>query len=492
MFKLWLGRFALLFMIVFCITGQAAENWIRTYGGASDDYAWSVHILPDNGSIVAGSTKSFGAGGYDYYLLRLNSAGDTLWTKTYGGSGDDLAYSVDVTNDGGYILAGWTKSFGATGGAFYIVRTDDMGDTLWTKIYAGTLTGYPANQGWNAFQTNDGGYFISGRNSDGLEFRAIKTDSSGDSLWSRFYGTAENIEKPLASQQTFDGGYIIAGYQAPYLFHEAPYLVKINSAGDTLWTKLYRWPDNDDCSSIRQTADSGYVIAGATNSFSLGLNDGYIMRLDANGDSIWMKTYGGTDDDWPAYVDLAPDGGYILAGGTVTYAVGGCDIYLIKTDSLGDTVWTRTFGGEFDEDCSSVKSAPDGGYIIAGSTTSWGAGGMDVLIIKTDSLGAAGVNYLPEEEPVPSDMYLCAYPNPSSAGATISYTLPEQGDVELAVYNVLGQKIKCLVKVNQMPGQYSTRWDLKDEAGGKAAAGIYFYRLDTRKHKATKRMLIIR
>ncbi len=444
----------LLSALLFCLPAYSAENWQRTYGGANTDYGWSVQPTPDSGYIVAGATKSFGAGGYDYYLLKLDSAGDTLWTKTYGGTSADLAYSVDITDDGGYVVAGWTTSFGATSGAIYIVKTNAVGDTQWTRKYTNNYAGYPPIQGWTIFQTMDKGYFISSASS-GLDFLVIKTDSLGDSLWSKTYGTVANTERSLASQSTLDEGYIIGGYQRPYVNNEAPYLVKINAMGDTIWTKLYRWPINDDCSSIRQTADSGYLIAGATTSFGAGMCDGYMMKLDAKGDSIWMKTYGGPSDDWPAYVQLAPDGGYILAGGTVSYAVGGVDIYLIKTDSMGDTTWTRTFGGELDEDCSSVQPTPDGGYVIAGLTTTWGAGGMDVFIVKTDAAGLVGVAEDPLVKYSLPDTKITAWPNPFT-----KYTSIPGCEKELfAIYDVLGR----LVGTCQ-----------GNQVGKELTAGVYF------------------
>lgn len=440
--------------LLFCLPAYSGTTWQRTYGGANTDYGWSVQPTPDGGYIVAGATKSYGAGGYDYYLLKLTSAGDTSWTRAYGGASDDLAYSVDITDDGGYVLAGWTKSFGATSGAIYIVKTNAVGDTQWTKKYINNYAGYPPVQGWTVYQTTDRGYFIS--SSIGLNFLAIKTDSLGDSVWSRSYGTAANIEHSLASQATFDGGYILAGYQAPYVSHEAPYLVKVGDTGDTLWTMLYRWPDNDDCSSIRQTADSGYIIAGATNSFGAGMCDGYMMKLNANGDSIWMKTYGGPSDDWPAYVQLASDGGYILAGGTVSFAVGLYDIYLIKTDSIGDTVWTRTFGGSLEEDCSSVQPTPDGGYVIAGLTTSWGAGGMDVFIVKTDADGLVGVAEGPPVKYSLANTKITACPNPFTKYTSI----PGREKELFAVYDVLGR----LVGTCQ-----------GSQVGKDLTAGVYFF-----------------
>ena len=231
--------------------------WTRTYGGSGDDEAYSVQQTADGGYIVAGYTYSFGAGGDDFYLVRTNSQGDTLWTRTYGGDSLDCAYSVHQTADGGYIVAGYTYSFGAGLDDFYLVKTNSLGDTLWTRAYGGS-----------------------------------------------------NYDDARSVQQTTDGGYIVAGYTWSF---DAD-LVKTNSQGDTLWTRTYGGSNGDDAYSVQQTADGGYIVAGDTWSFGAGRNDFYLVKTNPMGDTLWTRTYGGRGNDSARSVQQTTDGGYIVAG----------------------------------------------------------------------------------------------------------------------------------------------------------------------------------
>ena len=157
-------------------------------------------------------------------------------------------------------------------------------------------------------------------------------------------------------QQTTDGGYIIAGYTASFGGDSSHvYLIKTDSLGDTLWTKTYGGDSSDIGNSVQQTTDGGYIVAGTTNSFGAGNVDVYLIKTNSIGDTMWTKTYGGTNIDVGSYVRQTLDGGYIIARYTGSFGAGGFDVYLIKTNSLGDTLWTRTYGGTFADFGSSVQ-----------------------------------------------------------------------------------------------------------------------------------------
>ena len=191
-------------------------------------------------------------------------------------------------------------------------------------------------------------------------------------------------------QQTSDGGYIVAGYNAPAqssITRNDIYVIKTNSSGDTIWSKTYGGTDNDEGNSVRQTTDGGYIIAGYTRSFGAGSYDVYVIKTNASGDTLWTRTYGGTGDDYGYSVQQTSDGGYIVAGQTSSFGAGGYDVWVIKTNASGDTLWTRTYGGTGDDYGHSVQQTSDGGYIIGGYTTSFGAGSADVYLIKTDASG---------------------------------------------------------------------------------------------------------
>jgi hypothetical protein len=366
----------------FGLTGNIPV-WTETYGGASDDAASSVVQTNDGGYAVAGLTKSYGAGSWDFWLVKTDSAGNPQWTRTYGGaSGDDIAHSLVQTSDGGYALAGWTESFGAGKSDFWLVKTDSAGNQQWNKTYGGTNYDYA----YSMVQTSDGGYAIAGYAvyEAGLDSWLVKTDSAGNPQWTRTYGGASG-DAASSVVQTNDGGYALAGYTASYGAGSWDFwLVKTDSAGNPQWNKTYGGASGDGAHSVVQTSDGGYAIAGYTGSYGAGSADFWLVKTDSVGNQQWTRTYGGADDDDAYSLVQTGDGGYALAGYTASYGAGSWDFWLVKTDSAGNQQWTRTYGGTSNEQVNSVVQTGDGGYAIAGYTYSFGAGSGDFWLIKTD------------------------------------------------------------------------------------------------------------
>ncbi|MFQ5869426.1 MAG: T9SS type A sorting domain-containing protein [Candidatus Zixiibacteriota bacterium] len=461
--------------------------WTRTYGGSGVDGGYSVQQTSDGGYIIAGYTDSFGAGLQDFYLVKTDSSGDTLWTRTYGGSDHDWARSVQQTSDGGYIIAGYTGSFGAGGNDFYLVKTDSSGDTLWTRTYGGS----DHDQGLSVQQTSDGGYVIGGMTESfgagDWDVYLVKTDSSGDTLWTRNYGGSSE-DHGYSVQQTSDGGYIIAGLTGSFGAGEFDvYLVKTNSSGDILWARVYGGSDSDYGVSVQQTFDGGYIVAGETRSFGAGYDDVYLVRSGPSGDTLWTRTYGGIDYDHGRSVQQTSDGGYIVAGQTRSFGAGNYNVWLLKTDSSGDTLWTRTYGGSGSDWGWSVQQTSDGGYIIAGGTSSFGAGGADVYLIKT--VGEVVAVDGPESEiPVPAFASLSqCYPNPFNASTVIEYGLPQTSEVKLEVHNLLGEKVATLVHEKQEAGYKSITWEASE-----VSSGVYFYKLTAGDFSESRRMMLVK
>jgi len=392
-----------LFLVSTAIADPGDTLWTRTYGGSASDVSYTTEETTDGGYIIAGATKSFGAGDWDFYLLKIDTNGDTLWTRTYGGSAADWGHSVQQTTDGGYILAGITMSFGAGAFDVYLVKTDTNGDTLWTSTYGGSAD----DRAYCVQQTSDGGYIIAGETfSFGAGYSdayLLKTDSYGDTLWTRTYGGSFD-DMGYSVQETSDGGYILVGATMSFgagIFDF--YLVKTDANGDTLWTRTYGGPGPELSERVQQTTDGGYILAGSTMSFGAGAFDFYLVKTDANGDTLWTSTYGGSANDYGRSVQQTTDGGYVVAGGTESFGAGYSDVYLVKTDSSGDTLWTRTYGGSSEDVGYYVRQTSDGGYIIPGWTMSFGAGSYDVYLIRV--AGAApepdvSIEIVPDDPPV--------------------------------------------------------------------------------------------
>jgi len=459
--------------------------WTRTHGGTRNDGANAVQQTADGGYIVAGETNSFGAGEDDFYLVKTNSQGDTIWTRAYREILGGWAYSVQQTTDGGYIVAGYTPFFPGYYCDFYLVKTNSQGDTLWTRIYGGTHD----DRAYSVQQTTDGGYIVAGFTysfgAGWRDFYLVKTNNQGDTLWTRTYGGSSD-DMACSIQQTTDGGYIMAGRTGSFGAGNWDfYLVKTNSQGDTLWTRTYGGTGSDEAYSVQQTNDGGYIIAGSTESFGAGSVDFYLVKTDSQGDTLWTRTYGGLYADGAYSVQRdTTDGGYIVAGWTYSFGVGGTDFYLVKTNSHGDTLWTCTYGGTNTDCAYSVQQTIDGGYIVAGWTYSFGADFSDCYLVKLSSESSVE----PISLSLPSRYSLHPnYPNPFNPSTRISYDLPSPSPVTLEVFDLLGRRLGTLTDGMQPAGNYSVLFD-----GSALPSGLYFYRLNAGNFVQTQKMVLLK
>jgi uncharacterized delta-60 repeat protein len=365
----------------------SAAQWAKTYGGSDSEGAYSIQQTSDGGYIVAGETESFGAGNFDLWVLKLDSSGNIQWQKTYGGSDRDWAYSIQQTSDGGYIVAGETYSFGAGDSDFWVLKLDSSGNIQWQKTYGGT----DYDSANSIQQTSDGGYIVAGgTDSFGAgwgDFWVLKLDADGNIQWQKTYGGTDG-DRARSIQQTKDGGYIVAGHT--YSFgagYSDFWVLKLDANGNIQWQKTYGGSNWDWANSIQQTSDGGYIVAGRTWSFGAGWGDFWVLKLDADGNVQWQKTYGGISSDWAHSIQQTSDGGYIVAGETYSFGAGSADLWVLKLDSSGNIQWQKTYGGTDYDSANSIQQTTDGGYIVAGVTESFGAGNFDLWVLKLDSNG---------------------------------------------------------------------------------------------------------
>lgn len=367
-------------ILIFILFLSPDTLWTRTYGGSGNETANCIQRTSDGGYIIAGYTESFGSGGKDVYLIKTDDYGNILWAKTYGGAGNEVARCVQETQDSGYIIAGYTASFGGGGKDIYVIKTDINGDSLWTRTYGDSLD----QEGYWIEEIN-GEYVITGYTIAGDSFLTVnvcvlKIDSLGNTILIRDYGAPfDTIEIGFCVKKGVDGGYIIGGMeewllpQMEYVYHL--YLLKISENGDSIWTNLlgrrqafYIEPLND-----------GYIVAGEYIEKMEFITIKYpiLIRTDFIGDTIWSQTYPEFGASLKEVKPL-PDGGFIAAGGYTG------NMWILRTDQNGDTIWTKTIGGSGNEDANSLVVCEDG-YVIAGNTNSLGAGGYDVYLVKIAS-----------------------------------------------------------------------------------------------------------
>lgn len=465
----------------------AQNTWTKTIGTPKEDQAYYARQTFDGGYIITGYSVPENAFNSKLWLIRTNSNGDTLWTKSYGGINNDEGNDVQQTTDNGFIVTGITSSFGSGNFDMWLLKTDSNGDTLWTSTYGGANNDF----GNSVFQTDDGGYFVIGSTesagSGASDFWVVKTNAAGELLWEETYGGTFN-DIAFEGQPTSDGGFILAGYTQQQGFSNADvWLVKLLNTGDIEWEQTYGGSFDELAYSVSETADAGYILSGYTYSFGSGMQDLWLIKTDMYGDTLWTKTVGGSSNDAGHCVIETDEGDFLVSGSTFSYSVNGdMDLWLVKTDISGNTLWTNTYGGPSSEVGYSVNETFDGNLIVSGFTSSYGAGNKDVWLLHLDFEGQTGLveQHLSTQ---PTCKLEQNFPNPFSHETTIHYSIPEAGITSLNVYDLTGKKAATLVHEFKRAGNHSlvfTPGDLKD--------GIYYYQLQSGKTKTLKKCILLR
>jgi len=435
---------ALLLLFASNAIAQPDVLWSRTYGGDDDDVCQSIIQTVDDGFALAGYTRSFGSGESDFWLLRTNADGDSLCSKTFGGFSSEWCNSLISLSDGGFMLSGVTFSFGDEGSSFWIVRTDARGDSLWSCIISGIDNG-------QILETAEGDFILSGSSSRDIEnlsdFFIMKIDAHGDEVWSHAYGgELDDFGSTLC--QANDGGYLLGGYTLSYGAGDFDFLIiKVNADGDSLWSRTFGGLRSDICVSVLQTSDGGFALSGMTYSFGRGSEQNYwLVKTDVEGDSLWSKAYGGEGSEHCLSSSQTPDYGFVLAGYTDSFGAGGNDFWLLRVNADGDSLWSGTFGGGIDEICHSVAQTADGGFALTGYTNSFGSGKSDFYFVKTSPDPVSVSNSSIQ----PSTFDLQLFPNPFNSTARLSFSLTTPGRGKVLVLDPSGR-----ITVNLAEGYYS-------------------------------------
>jgi hypothetical protein len=347
-------------------------SWGKTYGGQHYDVAYSIQQTQDNGYIMAGETWSFGSGNSDAWVLKLDAKGNIEWQKTYGAKHHDVAYSIQQTRDRGYIMAGEADAVAQFFGSFWVAKLDERGNIEWQKTYG---------HGWanSIQQTSEDGYIVAGMNEG--DAWVIKLDIKGEIQWQKTYRGMHG-DWAHSVKQTSEGGYVVAG-----MIRGDAWVIKLNENGETQWQKTYGSCGWDAIFSIQQTQDGGYVMASMSSSFGGRHTDFWVVKLNAGGKIQWQKAYGGSKHDVAHVIQQTSEGGYIMAGWTQSFGEGSLDAWVLKLNSSGDIEWQKTYGGSEHDAVHSVQQTSDGGYIVAGWTQSFGEGNLDAWVLKLSADG---------------------------------------------------------------------------------------------------------
>ncbi len=372
------------------VSAQLTDEWKKTYGGPASDIARSHVFTEDGGVLAAGSTRSFGEGKLsNYFLVKTNKNGFTQWRKTFGGEYDDRAQEVIKTDDGGYAVAGSSESFqGRAQNDFYMIKLDEKGNQMWDAGFGGKYE----ERCYSVRQTSDGGYLMVGSSvtygGRGEDFWAVKTNEEGEVIeedentWKRAYGgDGDDICRSVV--KTDDGNYILAGYTDSFGDPgQGAWIVKINEQGEEIWNRTNGGIFDDYVYDVTQTKDGGYVYVGSTTSYGKGEESFWMVKTNSTGHELWNYSSDGGYEEIAYSVENTPEGEYIMAGYTTSYGKPGKNVWVVEIGTEGKEISKETFGGDRDEVAHSITISDDGKISVAGYTSSFGAGEEDFWVIR--------------------------------------------------------------------------------------------------------------
>jgi len=381
--------FVVLVFISFCCIGYTAGEiltWDKIFGGIEADMANSIIQTEDGGYALAGYTWSKGAGRQDFWVIKLYEDGSIEWDRTFGGSEADVIYSIIQTKDQGYAVAGKTKSI-ASGEKAWVIKLNTRGNKVWDNTFAKRTD----DEIFSIIQTQDGGYAVCGYTGDKewgeVDSWIIKLDETLNIEWDKIFGGI-GWDEANSMLQAEDGSFIVFGFvQSKDKEREDGWVAKLDENGEMVWNKAFGGSQNDEIFSGIKTTDEGYAVCGFTESKGAGGYDAWVAKLDENGEMVWDKAFGGIEAEVANSIIQTRDGGYALAGYTWSKGAGRYDAWMIKLDENGEMTWDKTFGGSDEDVVRCIIQAEDGGYVLAGYTESKGAGRYDTWVIKLDEKG---------------------------------------------------------------------------------------------------------
>ncbi len=361
---------------------QEQVTFVKTFGGQFIDEGKSVIQSSDGGYVLAGYIEN-STTDKNVYVIKVDSKGNPLWERSIGGTDNEEAHEIRQTPDGGYIVVGENST------DVLLIKIDSQGNLQWQK----SIGGSGIDAGKSISLTNDGGYIICGYTysygAGNGDVYLVKTDGFGNVQWQRTFGGSDR-DIGYSVIQMRNGWYAIAGLTYSFGNRVQIYLVITDNQGNLLWQHNYGGSTHDGAYSIQQTPDGDLVITGFMGTETYVENVA-LIKTDSTGSLILQRVYGGSSDDVGYSIKVLDDGSFIIVGKTRSFGAGGSDVYLLKTNSSGDIQWTKTFGGTSDDAGYSVFCADDGGYILTGvKDLNFTNNTGDILLIKTDSEGNTG------------------------------------------------------------------------------------------------------
>lgn len=464
---------------------QPDSLWSRTYGGIRRDMIRCTRQTSDGGFISTGYFSVFWTGqdltSPDLWVLKTDSQGEIEWERLYGISGEESGYWIEQTPDGGYIVGGSVFIQG-TGQEALAMKIDGSGNEQWSYICDN-----PVGSSYCRCikRTFDGGYILA------AEYEAVvtnivlvKLDPSGQEEWTREYnGTSFSWDYPRYVEQTLDGGYIVTGTFSDFNSGQSSlFLLKTDEFGEEEWCNYYggEYWDTGEC--VHHLNGSGYIATGTFYSSYSG-RDLWLLRVDELGNTIWSRRYGGADQDRGFNLEVTEDSCYFITGYTFSMGAGEEDLYALKTDFNGQLLWQRTFGGPQRDIGYCGAQLDDNGYVVSGYTYSFSEGPLfDGWVIRLASdLGVEETDNAPEPA-------ILAFPLPFSNTLNVSLFLAVGSDVSVNVYDTAGRLVETLYSGYMQNGSNSIQWC----PSGSIPSGCYFVHFQSGSCSLADKCILVR
>jgi hypothetical protein len=459
------------------------ERW---FGGPKYDEAFAIQQTRDGGYIVVGTTLTLTGTDCDVFAIRMTPQGDTVWARAFGGAGNDEGRAVAQSADGNFLIAGSVMHFPPDSNSALLLKVDSLGTLRWMKRWHPSVRDYL----WSLTETPDSGFIVVGELGPGPHGRSdgwlVKTNRIGDTMWTRTYGAAGD-DAFRCIHLLDDDGYILAGSTNSFGMGGTDfYVVRINASGDTLWTRTYGGPNGDIAYSVDIAADGGYFVAGQTGIGPPQEQVAHftIMRCNSVGDTLWTRSWNGAARETQMSIAATGDGGCIFAG-TAQCGGRGNEALIVKCSASGEEQWQRTFGRAIDDAGSAVLQSRDGGFAIAGMVAE---NTYDAFIVKTDSLGMLTSIHEVSDITTPTQVHLSQnFPNPFNPVTTITLHVQCRTHVTLTIVDILGCTTATLLDHDVSPGEVAIKWD----ATG-VSSGVYFCQLRSPGATEIRKLILVR
>lgn len=483
MFRKLLSSIILNLLWLSFLGAQNADTiWTHTFGGSLQDVGRAISLASDDAYVIAANTGSLDGDVSSAYILKINAHGELIWEEHWDSDQNTFIRAMTRTRDNCYALTGQV-GYGGFYGHPFLLKIDQDGNEVCYQEYD---TGMIGN---NIIETPEGNFIIVGAHLGNLtDVLIICADADGEELWNRIYDI--NLNEYAEDVKCHpEGGYIITGCTGTGSGDGWDiFLLKTDETGEQEWIRFYGFPGlykDDYPGTIEPTSDGGYIIGGTTYSSNNTYSDLWLLKINAEGDTMWTSMFGGQFNDVGRCAIQTYDGGYVITGNSMSYGHGSKDVYIIKTDRFGGIFWTMAIGGYYADLGWDIIEDKDRELVLVGQTESFGAGSYDVYVIKLQS-DPLGVDDVSPDVPSSCELYQ-NYPNPFNASTMIKYVLPRESKVTIDIYDALGRKVSTLDDDIRPAGHNQTIWHADD-----LPSGVYFYKLQAGNYCETRAMMLIK